>query len=86
MDVLFDEFDNTVNMKPSYDESTYEPFVLPATPIILLNGTSGIGYTLSTDIYPYNLCEIADATIKLLKIHMPILNLYLIHQLDVISS
>ena len=68
MDVLFDEFDNTVNMKPSYDESTYEPFVLPAKfPIILLNGTSGIGYTLSTDIYPYNLCEIADATIKLLK-------------------
>lgn len=67
-EVLFDEFDGKVNMRPSYDESTVEPFVLPAKfPIILLNGTSGIGYTLSTDIHPYNLCEIADATIKLLK-------------------
>ena len=68
MEVLFDEFDGKVNMKPSYDESTMEPFVLPAKfPIILLNGTSGIGYTLSSDIHPYNLSEIADATIKLLK-------------------
>lgn len=68
MEVLFDEFDGKVNMKPSYDGSTVEPFVLPAKfPIILLNGTSGIGYTLSSDIHPYNLCEIADATVKLLK-------------------
>jgi DNA gyrase subunit A len=45
-----------------------EPFVLPSKfPLVLLNGTSGIGYTLSSDIPPYNLNEIADATIKLLK-------------------
>ena len=68
MDVFFDEFDGKVNMKPSYDDSSVEPIVLPAKfPTILLNGTSGIGYTLSSDIYPYNLGEIADATIKLLK-------------------
>ena len=68
MDVFFDEFDGKVNMKPSYDDSSVEPIVLPAKfPTILLNGTSGIGYTLSSDIYPYNLNEIADATIKLLK-------------------
>jgi DNA gyrase subunit A len=68
MDVLFDEFDGKVNMKPSYDNTTVEPVVLPAKfPIILLNGSAGIGYTLSSDIYPYNLNEVANATIKLLK-------------------
>lgn len=68
MDVLFDEFDGKVNMKPSYDDTSVEPIVLPAKfPIILLNGSSGIGYTLSSDIYPYNLGEVANATIKLLK-------------------
>lgn len=68
LDVLFDEFDGKVNMKPNYDNTSEEPISLPAKfPLILLNGTSGIGYTLSSDIYPYNLSEIADATIKLLK-------------------
>ena len=68
MEVLFDEFDGKVNMKPSYDDTSTEPVSLPAKfPIVLLNGSSGIGYTLSSDIYPYNLNEIADATIKLLK-------------------
>lgn len=67
-EVLFDEFDGKINMKPSYDGTYVEPIVLPAKfPIVLLNGTSGIGYTLSSDIHPYNLSEIADATIKLLK-------------------
>ena len=67
-DVLFSEFDGKVGMNPNYDNSTIEPTILPAKfPIILLNGSSGIGYTLSSDIYPYNLNEVADATIKLLK-------------------
>ena len=67
-DVLFEEFDAKIGMRPSYDGSTVEPFCLPARfPLILLNGSSGIGYTLSSDIPPYNLSEVADATIKLLK-------------------
>ena len=67
-DVLFAEFDGKVNMRESSDTSIMEPFCLPAKfPIILLNGTSGIGWTLSTDVPPYNLNEIADATIKLIK-------------------
>ena len=65
---LFDEFDGKVSMKPSYDDSAIEPICLPARfPIILLNGTAGIGYTLSSDIPPYNINEVADATIKLLN-------------------
>lgn len=67
-DVLFSEFDGKVNMRQSSDVNLMEPVVLPCKfPIILLNGTSGIGWTLSTDVPPYNLNEIADATIKLLK-------------------
>ena len=67
-DVLFAEFDGETNMIPSADDSTKEPFVLPAKfPIVLLNGTMGIGYTLSTTVPPYNLSEIADNVIKLLK-------------------
>lgn len=68
MDVLFSEFDGKVDMIPNYDGTMVEPFMFPAKfPIILLNGTAGIGYTLSTDIAPYNLNEIADATIKIIN-------------------
>lgn len=68
LEVLFDEFDGEVNMKSTYDDSGKEPFVFPAKfPLVLLNGTAGIGYTLSSEVPPYNLNEIADATIKLLK-------------------
>lgn len=71
MKVLFDEFDGKVNMKQSYDYNSngiMEPVILPSKfPIVLLNGTSGIAYTLSTNIYPYNLNEVADAVIKVLK-------------------
>ena len=75
--VLFDEFDGKVNMRPNYDDSDVEPITLPAKfPIILLNGSNGIGYTLSSDCLPYNLGEIADATIKLLK--NPRANIHLI--------
>ena len=68
MDVLFKEFDGKVDMVPTYDDTGLEPFCLPSRfPLILVNGTSGIGYTLSCDIPPFNLSEVADATIKLIK-------------------
>jgi DNA gyrase/topoisomerase IV subunit A len=68
LDVLFDEFDGKVNMRPNYDNTDKEPITLPAKfPVILLNGSNGIGYTLSSDCLPYNLNDIADATIKLIK-------------------
>lgn len=67
-DVLFDEFDAKVNMRPNYDDTDVEPITLPSKfPIVLLNGSNGVGYTLSSDCLPYNLSEIADATIKILK-------------------
>ena len=67
-DVMLSEFDGKVNMKPNHDDSDVEPITFPAKfPVVLLNGSNGIGYTLSSDCLPYNLNEIADATIKLLK-------------------
>ena len=68
MDILFKEFDGKVNMVPSYDDTSEEPFTLPARfQVILLNGTAGIAYTLSCNIPPYNLGEIVDATIKVIN-------------------
>jgi DNA gyrase/topoisomerase IV subunit A len=68
LDVFFSEFDKKVNMIPSYDGKTVEPVSLPAKiPTILLNGSSGIGLGFATDIPPYNLNEVINATIKLIK-------------------
>ena len=68
VDVLFKEFDRKVNMIPSYDGKTVEPVTLPARiPLILLNGSLGIGLGFSTTIPPYNLNEVINATIKLIK-------------------
>ena len=68
LDVFFDEFDKKVNMIPSYDAKTVEPVSLPAKiPTILLNGSLGIGLGYATDIPPYNLNELINTTIKLIK-------------------
>lgn len=68
MDVFFSEFDPNVNMKESYDGKYKEPITFPSKfPTILLNGSHGIAYSMSTDVLPYNINEVADATIKLLK-------------------
>ena len=68
VDVFFSEFDKKVNMIPSYDAKTVEPVSLPAKiPTILLNGSIGIGLGYATDIPPYNLNEVINATIKLIK-------------------
>ena len=67
-EVYFKEFDSSVNMKDSYDGKYKEPITFPARfPVILLNGSHGIAYSMSSDILPYNINEVADATIKLLK-------------------
>lgn len=49
------------------DEETKEPLYLPAKyPNVLLNGTLGIGYGLSSNIPPFNFKEIVDACIQLM--------------------
>lgn len=57
-----------VDMTLGADEETYEPLYLPAKyPVILLNGTLGIGYGRSSNLAPYNFKEVVDTTLKLMK-------------------
>ncbi len=66
-ELLADIDKETVNMIPNFDESETEPEVLPARyPQLLVNGTTGIGVGMATNIPPHNLGEVVDATVCLL--------------------
>lgn len=70
IDCFFDEFDTyAVPMKLGYNGEDYEPEYLPAKyPYLLFNPQfSGIGYGLSANIPSFNVSEVLDATIKLMK-------------------
>ena len=72
IDCFFEDFDKyCVPMKLGYDGELYEPEFLPAKyPHILFNPQfSGIGYGLASNIPPFNVSEVLDATISLIKNH-----------------
>lgn len=59
---------DTVDFIPNFDGSLQEPEVLPnILPNLLLNGSSGIGVGIATNILPFNLKELLDASIKLIE-------------------
>ena len=60
---LIEDIDKeTVDFQANYDESTYEPVVLPARfPNLLVNGAGGIAVGMATNIPPHNLGEVIDA-------------------------
>ncbi|HEY0564129.1 MAG TPA: DNA gyrase subunit A, partial [Terriglobales bacterium] len=67
-ELLADIDKDTVDMTPNYDESTFEPTVLPTrVPNLLVNGSNGIAVGMATNIPPHNLTEIVDATILLVQ-------------------
>src|ERR1700691_286761 len=58
----------TVDFTPNYDESTFEPVVLPTRiPNLIVNGSSGIAVGMATNIPPHNLTEVVHAAIALVK-------------------
>ncbi len=58
----------TVDFTPNYDESTFEPTVLPTrVPNLIVNGSSGIAVGMATNIPPHNLTEVVNAAIELVK-------------------
>ncbi|MGO2952306.1 MAG: DNA topoisomerase IV subunit A [Lactobacillus sp.] len=67
--VLLQDIDKeTVNMVLNFDDTEYEPTVLPARfPNLLVNGSTGISAGYATAIPSHNLSEVIDATIYLLK-------------------
>ena len=66
-ELLADLDKETVDFSPNYDESEYEPVVLPTrVPNLLINGSSGIAVGMATNIPPHNLSEIVNACILLI--------------------
>ena len=65
---LLEDIDkDTVDFQPNYDESVYEPVVVPARfPNLLVNGASGIAVGMATNIPPHNLGEIINACCALI--------------------
>ena len=67
-EILADIDKNTVDFQPNFSDSVNEPVVMPArVPNLLINGASGIGVSLATNIPPHNLGEICDALTLILE-------------------
>ena len=68
VELLKDLDKDTVLMSLNFDDTEYEPTVLPAAyPNLLVNGATGISAGYATDIPPHNLEEVIDATIYRIK-------------------
>ncbi len=67
-EILTDLDKETVDMVLNFDDTTYEPTVLPSRiPNLLINGATGISAGYATEIPPHNLKEISQALIYLLS-------------------
>lgn len=66
---LFRDIDkDTVDFVPNYDNEMMEPTLLPAAfPSILVNSNVGIGVSMASSVCSFNLREICDTTIALMK-------------------
>ena len=63
-DMLGDIEKDTVDHKLNFDDTIYEPTVLPTRiPNLLVNGASGIAVGMATNMAPHNLTEVIDGTI-----------------------
>lgn len=59
--------EDAVDFRPTYDGSESEPVVLPgAFPNILANGSSGIAVGMATNIPPFNVAELCEASLAML--------------------
>ena len=60
-DILADIDKETVDQELNFDDTIYEPTVLPTRiPTLLINGASGIAVGMATNIPPHNLSEVID--------------------------
>ena len=63
-EMLTDLDKETVDMQLNFDDTIYEPTVLPGLiPNLLVNGASGIAVGMATNMAPHNLTEIVDGII-----------------------
>ncbi len=67
-EIVADLDKETVDMVPNYDNSLFEPSVMPSRiPNILINGSSGIAVGMATNIPPHNLTEVLDGLVALIE-------------------
>ena len=68
-ELLLSDIDKeTVSFNPNYDDTQFEPSVLPAEfPNILVNGAGGIAVGMATNIPPHNPVEVVNACKALLE-------------------
>ncbi|RRK10958.1 DNA topoisomerase IV subunit A [Lactiplantibacillus garii] len=67
-EMLRDIDKKTVDMVLNFDDTEYEPTVLPARfPNLLVNGATGISAGYATEIPPHNLTEVIDAVLFLMN-------------------
>ena len=67
-ELLRDIDEDTVKMDLTFDDTLYEPSVLPARfPNLLVNGSEGIAVGIATSIPPHNLKEITSAMVYRIK-------------------
>lgn len=66
--LLMEDIDkDTVDFRPTYDDSDSEPVLMPAQfPNLLANGTEGIAVGMATSVPPHNLHELCEALIYLI--------------------
>ncbi len=66
---LFADIDKeTVDFIPNYDNTMQEPTLLPASyPSVLVNANVGIAVSMASNVCPFNLAEVCETTIALLK-------------------
>ena len=63
-DMLSDIEKETVDQRLNFDDTLYEPTVLPTRiPNLLVNGGSGIAVGMATNMAPHNLTEVINGTI-----------------------
>ena len=68
MEMLEDIKHDTVDFVPNYDETRFEPTVLPAKfPTLLVNGSTGIAVGMATNLAPHNVSEICDALLLVIN-------------------
>ena len=66
-EILADIDKETVDLQLNFDDSLYEPTVMPTRiPNLLINGTSGIAVGMATNMPPHNLSEVIDGVIALI--------------------
>lgn len=66
---LFRDIDKeTVDFVPNYDNTMMEPTLFPATfPSVLVNANVGIAVSMASSVCPFNLSEVCETTIALMK-------------------